>query len=88
MGAQSFSTDIVGNLNSVTSFAREETLAKLKAGAEAAVDVAKKTGSAQFIAETEAHLEGANALIKKFSSLCDCCDRYAEQNRKLEEALG
>ena len=88
MAGQVFNTEISGKINEVTGYLRDNTMSRLRAGAEAAVECAKKTGSTKFIQEAEAHLETADKLIKVFSSLCDCCDRYAEQNAKLDNALG
>lgn len=87
MGAQSFNTEITGKLNGVTQYLRDDTFIKLRNGADAAIECAKETGSEKFLKESEAHKEAAEQLIKKFDSLCDCCDKYAEQNARIEAAL-
>lgn len=87
MGAQNFNTDIVPQLDAVTQFLRDDTFAKLRQGVEQTVEVAKQSGSAKFLKEAEAGQEATEALIREFSSLCECCDRYVAQAKKLEAGL-
>ncbi|MEY8333075.1 hypothetical protein AALB53_08225 [Lachnospiraceae bacterium 47-T17] len=87
MAVQSMNTEIAGKLNNVTSFLRDDTFVKLRQGSEAAIECAKKTGSEKFIKEAEAHYDAAMNLTKFFESLCECCDKYAEQLVKLDAAL-
>ena len=87
MAAQGVNTEIRPALNAVCDIFRSDVFSKLRSGMEHAVEVAEKSGSAKFLKDSQEASESAEALIKELDSLVDCCDRYNEQLKRLEDAL-
>lgn len=86
--AQVFDTEIAKKLEPIAELAREDVFKKMLAGLDSTIEVATETGSDSLKRTAEAAKEGAVSVVAVFDSLFECVDKYAEYNKRMEEALG
>ena len=65
----------------------EETFGKIVPACESSVDLAKDSGSAKFIGECEASVDGAQAFKKQFDQLNETIIELLNYYKKLDAAL-
>ena len=85
--AQLMNTEIRGKLQTVTDYFKEELFQKMKGGIESAKECADQAGVGKLSRSCDAAAEGTDAMIKVFSSLVECCEKYNEYLKRTEDAL-
>lgn len=85
--AQTLNTDVVAKLDAVSEVFRDGVLKAMRDGVENAAECAKKAGIPKLERSCEAAKEGTDSMIKVFTDMIDCVDKYKEYLKRVQSAL-
>lgn len=86
MAAQSFDTEVIGKIKPVQEII-ESTMNKMVGAVDGSRELAAKNGIAALERDCSNAAEGTQAMVKAFTELNDCLDKYIKYTEKVSEAL-